>query len=127
MYVSGSCKKRRTHQSISTYRINTLAGFYVLFGVPFYGYVLASAAGFLEERTRLAMKREEIAHGFNSRDRDMLRSLRVFDAGQNGQQARGIAWHQFLSLYLIKLNLACEDDIKAIRQKFEEVGVACTH
>ena len=67
------------------------------------------------------MKREEIAHGFNARDRDMLRSLRVLNAGNDGLEARGIVWHQFLSLYLIKLNLACEEDIKAIRAKFEEV------
>ena len=70
-------------------------GVYTLFGVPLYGYVLASVAGFLETRSRLAIKRKEILHGFSERDRGMLHDLHMIDE----TNTRGIDRCNFLTLY----------------------------
>jgi hypothetical protein len=90
------------------------AGFYCLFGVPVYGYLLASAAGFIESKNGDAQK-AAILTKFSARDSEFL--MRIDEQGD------GVDWGEFLEIFLLKLDLASPEDLENIREKFNKMDV----
>lgn len=99
-------------------------GFYCLFGIPVYGYALAATAGWLQSRNRSAQLESTLQKGFKTKTAQLLRLELTRRRHCNNVLSNSdprIDWAHFLELYLVRLELASDEDIKNIRAKFESM------
>lgn len=87
-------------------------GTFCLFGVPVYGVLLASLAARIEEK-QTAREQEFQLKSFGRGD---LASLVEKDTDKDG-----VDFEEFLQIYLVKLGIADESELRMLRDKFQEM------
>jgi hypothetical protein len=90
-------------------------GLYCLFGVPVYGVLLASVATLIEEKHTAKVQEFQL----RSFGRGDLANLVDKDEAKDG-----VDFEEFLQIYLVKLGIADESEIRMLRDKFESMDAS---
>mmetsp|Transcript_11239 Transcript_11239/g.33680 ORF Transcript_11239/g.33680 Transcript_11239/m.33680 type:complete len:501 (-) Transcript_11239:30-1532(-) len=98
-------------------------GMYCMIGIPWYAYALAATATWLQSADRDAAMDTLVQKGFRK-----LTACLIVDElkRQNkGKSDPRLNWTHFLELYLVKLKLATEEDLRRIRKKYDSMQSRC--